>query len=390
MSYIYAGSIICALITAFVLMRHETSFQQYANRIYVINLLATSYCALLFILVNTGDIISVPHFFKTAAAFSFVMPPLAYLYLKAVLRDQSKIEVRDLIHFIPFLLILISYIPFYFNSAAYKVYMIREAAISTEVQVGLLSEGTYFNLRVLQLAFYVFLMWRLLFRFQDNTIPSALKSFTKQVISWLKAIAILHTLQFVCFASIVIIVALAGNISAVSGVFNLSLLIFGLTILILNSYLLLNPLVLYGLDSRYKKKQPAQILEQAKDLKIELGLFEHEQKRLFDYFLEKKPYLKKGLSIAEVSVAIGVSQRSISFILNSQLGVRFSDFVNDYRIQEAAKQIDDGYLGKFTIASLAGKVGFTSVKTFGRAFKKIIELTPLEYASRQIESEQKQ
>ena len=49
------------------------------------------------------------------------------------------------------------------------------------------------------------------------------------------------------------------------------------------------------------------------------------------------------------------------------------------RIKDALSLIDDGYLKRNTLESLAYKTGFSSYNPFFSAFKKITGLSPQEY-----------
>ena len=381
MEYFIAGSIFCSLIAAFILLTADTPFQRYANRLFALYLLASSYCALLFILVNTGSIEKIPHLFKTAAPFNFILPPLAYLYIRAVLEDETRFRKTDILHFLPFLFFTISYIPFFVLPVDTKLKLISAAKTNATIQLGWIPENLQFNVRVLQTGMYTFIQWRLILHFKRRNIDVRLKAFTNQVFNWLKAIATVNALYFVGFIPLVVFGIFSDQSLPLDIIFNISILIVSMAFFSLTCYLLLNPAVLYGIDQRYSIKSE-HVKEATVKLQIDISnTFEREQQILQEYFETSKPYLKSGLSLADVSVATGIPPRSISFILNTQRGVRFSDFVNQFRMKEAMEAIKQGYLGAYTLTSLAEKVGFSSAKTLARTFKKELNMTPMEYAS---------
>lgn len=381
MEYFVAGSIFCSLIAAFILLTADTPFQRYANRLFVFYLLASSYCAFLFILVNTGSIEQIPHLFKTAAPFNFILPPLAFLYIRAVLEDESRLRKTDIFHFIPFLFFIISYIPFFVLPVDTKLQLISAAKTNTAIKLGWVSEDIQFVFRVFQTGVYTLIQWRLILNFKRSNIDMRLKAFTNQVFNWLKAIATVNALYFFGFIPVVVLGFLGVHDASQAIVVNSSLLVVSMAFFSITCYLLLNPAVLYGIDQRYTIKAEALPDTALKIPSPFSNTFEREQQKLQEYFENSKPYLKTGLSLADVSVATGIPPRSISFILNTQRGVRFSDYVNQFRMKEAMEAIHQGYLDAYTLTSLAEKVGFSSAKTLARTFKKELNMTPMEYAT---------
>ena len=61
--------------------------------------------------------------------------------------------------------------------------------------------------------------------------------------------------------------------------------------------------------------------------------------------------------------------------------MNFNELINKYRIEKAAKIIDDSN-GDAVIIDIAYSVGFNSKSTFNKAFKKFINMTPSDYLTR--------
>lgn len=388
MEVIYIGGIICALITAFVLLRTKTPYQKFSDRLLAGFLIAASYCALLYLLVFTGEIERFPHLFKTAAPVNFLLPPLAYLYVRSVLKNETSFKKLDALHWIPFIFFLISYMPFYFQDATYKLEFAKTALTNGAQKTGLISESLLFILRELQVLIYLFFQWKLISFFRKEDTPFRLRAHANQVLNWLKAFSGIITINFCCIIFAAVVSGFAKSNASIGMILNITDTIFGLGYFLLSSYLLLNPAVLYGLPFIDTKKlntaisdDTAETLTQHNPNDSALIEFEGELQKLLVYFDSEKPFLQKGLSIAEVSVAINLSQRNISFILNSHLGTRFNDFVNSYRVKYVAEKIKAGYLSEFTIESLSESAGFSSVRTFNRAFSKIYNMSPSEFLS---------
>jgi putative ABC transport system permease protein len=57
----------------------------------------------------------------------------------------------------------------------------------------------------------------------------------------------------------------------------------------------------------------------------------------------------------------------------------FSDFINEFRVREVARKIQDPAYDRLTLLGIAYESGFNSERTFHRVFKEMTNKTPLEY-----------
>ncbi|MCF2858517.1 AraC family transcriptional regulator [Pseudoalteromonas sp. SMS1] len=89
-----------------------------------------------------------------------------------------------------------------------------------------------------------------------------------------------------------------------------------------------------------------------------------------------KLYLDAALSLPKLAKHIHTSPNYISQTLNETLGVRFFDYVNKYRIDEATNYLQST---DRTVLDIAMAVGFNSKSAFYTAFKKHTSLTPNQY-----------
>ena len=109
----YTGSIFCALITVYLLLFKENALRSYADILLASFFLLEVWCVIIYLAIYYGWIVNVPYLYKTAAPINFIIPPLAYLYVRAVLYNEKRIAIIDIWHFLPFLLFFINYLPFY-------------------------------------------------------------------------------------------------------------------------------------------------------------------------------------------------------------------------------------------------------------------------------------
>jgi AraC-like DNA-binding protein len=92
-----------------------------------------------------------------------------------------------------------------------------------------------------------------------------------------------------------------------------------------------------------------------------------------------KHYLNPELNLNLLSELTSLNPRVISAVCNQVFNKGFGEFVNEYRIEEAKRQLVNPKNQHLTIASIAYDSGFNSLPTFQRAFRQIMNQTPKEY-----------
>ena len=83
------------------------------------------------------------------------------------------------------------------------------------------------------------------------------------------------------------------------------------------------------------------------------------------------------LTLAQLAKEINVRPHLLSQLLNDNLNKSFSQFINEYRIEEAIMLLDRG--SHLKMEFIAEKSGFNSNSTFYAAFKKFTGTTPAKY-----------
>lgn len=94
---------------------------------------------------------------------------------------------------------------------------------------------------------------------------------------------------------------------------------------------------------------------------------------------EEKPFLNGDLTIHELSVKTGIPRHYITEVLNEKYGRNFFSFVNEYRIREALKRMNDPKYQHYTLLAIAYDAGFNSKSTFNSFFKAYTGKTPSAY-----------
>lgn len=103
------------------------------------------------------------------------------------------------------------------------------------------------------------------------------------------------------------------------------------------------------------------------------------KRKLSDCMEKDKLYLNPDLKLQDVAKAIGCATGELSQVLNLYLEINFTDFINQYRVEEFIKRVQDKSAAKYTLASLSEQCGFSSRTSFFRSFKKQKGKSPAEY-----------
>ena len=97
-------------------------------------------------------------------------------------------------------------------------------------------------------------------------------------------------------------------------------------------------------------------------------------------------YAEPGLTIGDLAVKVSVQEYRLRRLINQSLHYRnFNQFLNQYRIEEAARRLLDPQEQHIPISSIALDVGYASLSSFNKAFKDTYQVTPSVYRSGQSE-----
>ncbi len=90
-------------------------------------------------------------------------------------------------------------------------------------------------------------------------------------------------------------------------------------------------------------------------------------------------YQDPELSLSSLAEKLDLSLHELSRIINMALKKNFNDFVNEYRIREVARKMQDPAYDHLTLLGIAFDAGFNSKTTFNRTFRQMTGKSPAEY-----------
>lgn len=381
--FFFFGCYFCLLITAYLLFFHTSTYQTYSSKIlgFVMTVYAISITG--YLLIISELMLSVPFLYKTFAPFNLLIPPLGYLYIRAVVQNERKISWNDFFHFIPFLIFVGSYTPFYFMPIQEK-WTIVNAVVHNysnnyKSQDGIIPEGVYYIIRFFQSFLYVYFQWRLIRKAQKQESITFTIPHKSAVIKWLKFFTFMPMVAMLGLVAIFVVVLLSKGDEQSASTSWYSLIV-AMSIFSFSVYLLLSPRLLYGIPF-FDFKEIDQVVGKGTGHTLaDLGTtYANDIYIIETLFIKERLFLTPNLSISLVSVTIGIPARDLSFIINNHYKLRFNDFVNKFRIDYITEQINKGWLRNYTIESLFTSAGFVNKATFNAAFKKHKNDTPSGY-----------
>ena len=95
-------------------------------------------------------------------------------------------------------------------------------------------------------------------------------------------------------------------------------------------------------------------------------------------------YTDNLLTKDKVAELLGSNRTYLSQIINEQTGKTFTQYINDYRIQDAIRQLSDPN-NQISLKALSMELGFNSPTTFYKQFQIATEMTPTKYRKQVIE-----
>lgn len=101
--------------------------------------------------------------------------------------------------------------------------------------------------------------------------------------------------------------------------------------------------------------------------------------RIISYMDTANDLYQPGFSLNDLSVALGVSRQTVSKAINVCHGSNFPQLLNEYRLREVMRLMDDTANSGLTIESIAEQAGFKSRTSFTALFKSRTGLTPAAY-----------
>ncbi|MGB8453537.1 MAG: response regulator [Anaerocolumna sp.] len=111
-------------------------------------------------------------------------------------------------------------------------------------------------------------------------------------------------------------------------------------------------------------------------------LQEHSKDNATIYAIKEfigKNYRNENLSVKDISEHVFLSSTYVCTLFKNETGKTLNQFLTEFRIEKAKNMLMDS---RYKITDISAKAGYSDSNYFGKAFKKIVGLSPSEYRER--------
>lgn len=305
-----------------------------------------------------GVYFSHPYLMLWEEPFILLYGPLIYFFGKSLQSPQFQFKSGYLLHFVPFIgleiLVIIFHANFDRTTKVEVLTTITNSQLSVVTMAGFLP--VFFHFFV-----YAVVAKRGLLRHQDELkkIHSSLE------VMWSKEIINLLLIVFI--------------VSLLSSAFRLTsstvVQISALLIVLATSILIAARIILKALRQPIFREET--IREQV--FKLTDGEINRLIPKIEQLLTKEKLYTNPKLTLKGLADTLGESERSVSYVINSDLAENFYDYINQHRIEAAKKILIDHNDANITILEVMYQVGFNSKSSFNTQFKEKTGYTPSAY-----------
>lgn len=307
-----------------------------------------------------------PHSFYISTPFSFLYGPLLYFYFKRVV-ENYKISLKDAVHLIPTVLLIIWLIPYYSLSATEKFNLLIDNTESVQI-----SRKVLVVIKSLSLCLYAAGIY-LVYKNKKQNISSN-NTEVKSRALWERSIMII----FVCYAfayllhgTVVVRLIEYVPFTYLKSFFMIAMIFYMALMSGLRPEIIMNANGNFvGINKLPIKYEKSNLTES----------FSSELKdKLVDLLIHQKVYKDNSISLEALSEMLGTTRHNTSQVINEHFDMSFHDLINHYRILEAVDIFDEDQKQNLNIIEVAYEVGYNNKVTFNKAFKKHMNQTPSTY-----------
>ncbi len=316
-----------------------------------------------------GQTVEYPFLLGLDFPITLLYAPLIYLYSKTLMHGQHSLKRSDLIHLIPFALLLLYTIPFYMMSSQEKLSLLNEGG-GLDYGPGFITHiKVYFNIAYIPFIIKEYLAYRQRLRANYSSIE-------ERNLSWLGGF----------FIGFLILAIISAGLHLLNSMSDLDIPYMNYTLLAVTIFVysigymgLRQPE--FFVDYPEDEADEPEVKEQ--DRYSRSGLSKEEGQKLMDQLsalmAKEKPYQNNELSLRDLAGMMHISTHYLTEIINRYAEKNFYEFINYYRVEEVKEKIQDSDFEHFTLLSLGLDAGFNSKSSFNSVFKKQTGMTPSEY-----------
>lgn len=367
-TFLWSGILIASVIQCIFLLFllfSDSNIQNKNSR----NLLCT--ILLVTLLISVSNLITssylyreIPQFAGFARGMVLLLGPLLYLYLKSIIDKNFRLQWKDVLHLLPYVVALIL-IRIQLYGVSNELYISAVDYLMKGKIPMTIASSFWFIAYFLHLTFYLLLTRSVL----NKSIKSSQQDFRISIEDrqkWVTKLSVIFGILSLLFLGI-------SSHSYISGVYSAVGNFIYTTILAVMVYLITyQALISKGsLTPNFLQKYGGNAMSQDT-----LAIFRTRFKELFEI---KKVFLQPDLRVAQFAEMMQLQPHIVSSFINSEFNKSFTELLHENRIDEFIKRVEKEDFRTLSIMGIAYEVGYSSKSAFNTSFKKQTGKTPSQF-----------
>ncbi len=330
-----------------------------------------------FIFLNSTSVNNIINISSGLKFFSFVflfaIPPTFYIYTRLLIKTKNKLTKKQIIHYIPCLIILITLLILILlkklEQPGFNFSEIRAKLLNIKIVI-----------YIIQLFLYSTLMVILLIQHNKNIKKFFSYSNKKINLTWLKIFLAIYITYWLADFLIHLIYQYDPPDSI-----HIAYLFHTIFFFVFLGYFSLKQERLYDETKILPEKLIKDIDITSEKKQEEKGTLKKDIKsthifsQLIDLVKKEELYKNPELSLFYLSKKLDINTTYLSYAINKESNTNFCALINNLRIEEAKKLLMNKDFDNYTVEAIANEVGFNHKQIFNYWFKKNTGITPWQY-----------
>ncbi len=327
--------------------------------------------------VELGFFNRYPHWLLLPLGITLMLAPLHFLYAKYLTHPEMPFGKKDWLHFLPAGIYWFSLLPDLWVSSAD---LSARLNISSE---NMSPRFLVFNfILLLQAMLYLGLTFVQIKKFHAR-LRNMFASVEKLKLTWLQQITLLLLSAWMVFSLEEVALMFGVHLTH----FDLSSALVALYVFLMG-YMALLKSEIFQQPALLKPMHILECMETAESADTssryeKSGLTSERAqaltRTLLDLMRDEEPFTDNELTLADLAERLRITPHNLSEILNTQVRQNFYDFINQYRIEKAKRDLADPAKSHLKILAIAFEAGFNSKTAFNTIFKHTTRMTPSAY-----------
>ena len=334
-------------------------------------LVTLSFALILPFFIFSNDLYRHIHLSDLEVGLLASQPVWLYLYTYLLTTKNTSFDFKLLFHFVPVLLVILLFIPYYQLSGQEKINLYEGTLEFPKVILAGSIAGVF-----LIFIYVVFSLFKIrkhkrnlkyMFSYQESVNLQWLQNL---VISFM----IIFIIEFILFGFFLFYDNIKIYYLDYSGY-----LLFAAFVFVLGYFgykqgeIFQHKKVITVTDKKQRKQKSSSTKTSSID--AENAQFAEQ---LNTIVVEQKLWLNTTLTLYDLASELNISSHQLTVLLNNYLKTNFYDYINHFRVEEVKKQLKSNSK-QYTILAIAFESGFNSKASFNRIFKQKTGKTPSEF-----------